>query len=348
MARTKLSVTATLRGLVTHLVSLALLVALLTTVATKVEERTNAWVSFWLLAGLVAGYFAFLAMVRALWRFHVSSPVPDLLVAGGRGWWVYRFTGLSSDPTKTAVTNTSSTSTMSGQIYEGTGSINASHTVTTSTKMHDQFFLTAGNGQQHGVQLLGVDVAVGRDQVVSCAWAVRTGRSAGPCFLVVNHSTGVTTFVPAAMRRMVLGRVRPVPLCALAALSFAAAGALLASGVFVAVAVVTVVALRVGAATFGSSGTKALRSTLDSEATPYFERRAASNGQAQMTSAAPAPETHAPVGATIAPPPPPSWRPDPTSRHEFRFWDGSRWTEHVSDGAVQSLDPLAPQPGANA
>jgi hypothetical protein len=51
------------------------------------------------------------------------------------------------------------------------------------------------------------------------------------------------------------------------------------------------------------------------------------------------------------PPPPPStppampahWAADPSGRHELRFWDGSRWSEHVSDGGRQSVDPLSPR-----
>ena len=33
------------------------------------------------------------------------------------------------------------------------------------------------------------------------------------------------------------------------------------------------------------------------------------------------------------------WAPDPHRRHELRWWDGSAWTEHVSDGGVASVDP---------
>ena len=35
-----------------------------------------------------------------------------------------------------------------------------------------------------------------------------------------------------------------------------------------------------------------------------------------------------------------AWLPDPTGAHEVRWWDGSAWTAHVSDGPVQGLDPL--------
>lgn len=35
-----------------------------------------------------------------------------------------------------------------------------------------------------------------------------------------------------------------------------------------------------------------------------------------------------------------AWHPDPTGQHELRYWDGSQWTEHVSDGGVVSTAPL--------
>lgn len=36
----------------------------------------------------------------------------------------------------------------------------------------------------------------------------------------------------------------------------------------------------------------------------------------------------------------PAWESDPTTRHEYRWWDGEKWTEYVADDGVQSLDPL--------
>lgn len=38
--------------------------------------------------------------------------------------------------------------------------------------------------------------------------------------------------------------------------------------------------------------------------------------------------------------PPPGWNPDPTGRHEYRYWDGSSWTDDVSDQGVTAVDPL--------
>ncbi len=37
---------------------------------------------------------------------------------------------------------------------------------------------------------------------------------------------------------------------------------------------------------------------------------------------------------------PPAWHPDPYGRHQLRWWDGERWTEHVSSGGVASVDAV--------
>jgi hypothetical protein len=37
---------------------------------------------------------------------------------------------------------------------------------------------------------------------------------------------------------------------------------------------------------------------------------------------------------------PASWQPDPSGRHEHRYWDGRRWTDNVSDAGVTSTDAL--------
>ena len=37
---------------------------------------------------------------------------------------------------------------------------------------------------------------------------------------------------------------------------------------------------------------------------------------------------------------PAGWHPDPKGRHELRYWDGSTWTDHVSDAGVTGTDPV--------
>ena len=43
--------------------------------------------------------------------------------------------------------------------------------------------------------------------------------------------------------------------------------------------------------------------------------------------------------------PAPGWQPDPTGRHEYRYWDGTNWSDDVSDGGVTATDPVAGTPG---
>src|SRR5262245_60770602 len=33
------------------------------------------------------------------------------------------------------------------------------------------------------------------------------------------------------------------------------------------------------------------------------------------------------------------WYPDPSQRHELRYWDGNSWSDHVADRGVTSQDP---------
>ena len=43
-----------------------------------------------------------------------------------------------------------------------------------------------------------------------------------------------------------------------------------------------------------------------------------------------------------------SWQPDPLRRHQWRYYDGTVWTEHVADDGVQAEDPLPPPPASPA
>jgi hypothetical protein len=71
--------------------------------------------------------------------------------------------------------------------------------------------------------------------------------------------------------------------------------------------------------------------------------------RAQSSLPAPAPRPARAPAPTPAPPPPaaapaagpgaPGWAADPYGRHQWRYWDGNRWTEQVADGSTQSTDP---------
>jgi len=54
-------------------------------------------------------------------------------------------------------------------------------------------------------------------------------------------------------------------------------------------------------------------------------------------------ESYPPCAGCGAVPPwstPAGLHPDPTSRHQFRYWDGHQWTDRVADAGVGSSDPL--------
>lgn len=42
---------------------------------------------------------------------------------------------------------------------------------------------------------------------------------------------------------------------------------------------------------------------------------------------------------------PPAWHPDPLGRFDHRWWDGTKWTDQVSRGGQQQVDPLGTAPG---
>ncbi|MEO7570952.1 MAG: DUF2510 domain-containing protein [Acidimicrobiales bacterium] len=38
----------------------------------------------------------------------------------------------------------------------------------------------------------------------------------------------------------------------------------------------------------------------------------------------------------------PGWQPDPTGNHDHRYWDGSQWTDNISDAGVAGTDAFIP------
>ncbi|MDQ1481429.1 MAG: hypothetical protein QOI44_2290 [Actinomycetota bacterium] len=40
------------------------------------------------------------------------------------------------------------------------------------------------------------------------------------------------------------------------------------------------------------------------------------------------------------------WYPDPSLRHEYRYWDGSVWTDTVADSSLVTVDPLIAVPAS--
>jgi hypothetical protein len=64
---------------------------------------------------------------------------------------------------------------------------------------------------------------------------------------------------------------------------------------------------------------------------PHAAQQYAPQGAAGAAGAAPAAQPQAP---------PAGWNPDPSGRHQHRYWDGARWTASVADNGVTTEDPL--------
>ena len=75
-----------------------------------------------------------------------------------------------------------------------------------------------------------------------------------------------------------------------------------------------------------------------SPTTPYASPRPAST----LSAASPPNHTPAPAMAqpVVAPANPARWATDPLGRFQLRYWDGNRWTDHVSTNGVQQTDPM--------
>ena len=50
--------------------------------------------------------------------------------------------------------------------------------------------------------------------------------------------------------------------------------------------------------------------------------------------------TGRPPGGHPEPAASPRWAADPGGRYELRYWDGGRWTEHVSTRGERFVDPV--------
>ncbi|MGA0957544.1 MAG: DUF2510 domain-containing protein [Ilumatobacteraceae bacterium] len=74
----------------------------------------------------------------------------------------------------------------------------------------------------------------------------------------------------------------------------------------------------------------------------------ASSAPTQMVSTTPASDVPSTAGldATAStsgtPSVPADWYKDPSGRFEYRYWDGQKWTEHVSRGGTVHKDPPTP------
>jgi len=299
-------------------------------------------------AGAFALYFVVVTVLRVLWPIRVTRSNPFKLIGGGKSLRVHTFTG----ETHSVSSTTTSTTTGQGTIYTGAdGRPQGQVNIQTRHERLDTFSLTNEHSQQHTVQVTGAYVPVGAGQRMTAAWAIPRGNKTGKYVVFVNHSTGTTTFANDGIARIILGNRIGWTVCAslVSGLFLTIGGYPVAfAWMFGALAVFAFVS-RIQMVIFRRVTSRPLVRALKVQGAPVVAPTPATVTTMRAPTAAAAPAT--PSSTTAAPPPPPpppvqttpttppGWVADPHGRHGHRFWDGSRWTEHVSDAGVASIDP---------
>ncbi|MDB5149886.1 MAG: hypothetical protein JWQ57_3906 [Mucilaginibacter sp.] len=88
-----------------------------------------------------------------------------------------------------------------GYSYGGTGGT-APVSISSTTVVHDQIFLTDKNGAEHAFQLQDFDVACRTGNEISVLWAIKKGKPSGKYIAVLNHSTRNDFFHDKALKNM--------------------------------------------------------------------------------------------------------------------------------------------------
>jgi len=140
-----------------------------------------------------------LVLARETRPFGMDDSDPFTIRSGWKSYKVYSSTGTVLSPTKSRVVSTH---------VSGGGSQPVS--TSTSTSIHDQFFIREANGFERALQLTNVDIALREGHQVSAVWGIRRGKESGSYFLFRNHSTRNVDFVDSVLGGMMRPHVWPV------------------------------------------------------------------------------------------------------------------------------------------
>lgn len=80
-----------------------------------------------------------------------------------------------------------------GATYQGTGG-NAPISISSTTVIHDQLFLTNKEGKERSFQLQDFNLACRKGNAVSVYWGIKQGKSNGSYLAVKNHTTDQVFF----------------------------------------------------------------------------------------------------------------------------------------------------------
>jgi hypothetical protein len=118
----------------------------------------------------------------------------------GRHYTIYNATGKVEEAGKNLETRVHGGGG-GGFTYGGTGG-SAPVSISSTTVVHDQIFLTDKAGVEHSFQLQDFDVAVRKGNEISVIWAVKRGKPTGKYVAVLNNTTGQNYFNQKALKNV--------------------------------------------------------------------------------------------------------------------------------------------------
>jgi hypothetical protein len=118
----------------------------------------------------------------------------------GRHYTIYNATGKVEEAGKNLETRVHGGGG-GGFTYGGTGG-SAPVSISSTTVVHDQIFLTDKAGIEHSFQLQDFDVAVRTGNEISVMWAVKKGKATGKYIAVLNNTTRQNYFNQKALKNV--------------------------------------------------------------------------------------------------------------------------------------------------
>lgn len=115
---------------------------------------------------------------------------------------LHHFTGIVEESGKNMETRVSGGGG-GGATYQGTGGT-APISISSTTVIHDQLFLTSLEGKERSFQLQDFNLACRKGNVASVFWGIKKGKSNGPYLAVKNHTTEQVFFDENEVSKMFL------------------------------------------------------------------------------------------------------------------------------------------------
>jgi hypothetical protein len=142
-----------------------------------------------------------LGFAREIRRFGLDGSDPFTIRSGWTRYQVHSSTGTVLSPTKSRVVTTH---------VSGGGAGNQPISSSTSTSIHDQFFIRESNGYESGLQVTDMNLALRDGHQVSAVWGIRKGKKTGAYIVFRNHTTRNVDFVDSKVKAMLQPSIWPV------------------------------------------------------------------------------------------------------------------------------------------